>query len=86
MKRKNENQRMKKRHFSFIAAAAFFVVYIVDILVAKVQVSMGINIPLHLGDTLQFLVLLLAVTFFVIGTLRQEKARDERKKPINNQE
>lgn len=77
---------MKKRHFCFIATAVFFGVYIADILIAKVQVLRGEYIPVHLGDTLQFLVLLLAVTFFVIGTLGQEKARDERDKPKNNQE
>jgi uncharacterized membrane protein (DUF485 family) len=77
---------MKKRHFCFIATSVFFGVYIADILIAKVQVLRGEYIPVHLGDTLQFLVLLLAVTFFVIGTLGQEKARDERDKPKNNQE
>ena len=77
---------MKKRHFCSTATAVYFCVHIVDILIAKVKVLRGENIPVHLGDTLQFLVLLLAVTFFVIGTLGQEKARDERDKPKNNQE
>ncbi len=77
---------MKKRHFCFIIAAVFFVVFLADIMVAKVQVLMGENIPLHLGDTLQFLVLLFAVTFFVIGTLGQEKARNERDKPNSHKE
>lgn len=67
---------MRRRHFCFIAAAVLFFVFIIDILVAKVQVLMGESIPIHLGDTLQFLVLLFAVTFFVIGTLGQEKARN----------
>jgi voltage-gated potassium channel Kch len=77
---------MKKRHLCFIAAAVFFVVFIADILIAKVQVLRGENIPVHLGDTLQFLVFFLAATFFVIGTLGQEKARSEMEKPNNNQE
>ena len=76
---------MKKRNVCFIAAAVFFVVYIADILIAKVQVMRGENIPVHLGDTLQFIVFLLAVTFFVIGTLGQEKARSEKEKPKSNQ-
>ncbi len=76
---------MKKRHFCFITAAAFFGVFIADILLAKIQVLRGENIPVHLGDTLQFLVFFLAVTFFVIGTLGQEKARDVIEKPKKNQ-
>ena len=59
--------------------------FIADILIAKVQVLGGENIPVHLGDTLQFLVLLLSVTFCVVGTLGQEKARDEIEKSKNNQ-
>ncbi|GBF28006.1 hypothetical protein MnTg02_03068 [bacterium MnTg02] len=56
-----------------IAALIVFALLVIDILVAKVQVMMGINIPLHLGDTGQFLLLLVAVVLFVIGALFKEK-------------
>ncbi len=50
-----------------------FAIFVVDILVAKIQVLLGSTFPIHLGDTVQFLVLLVAVTLFVIGALVREK-------------
>lgn len=57
----------------FLAATVFFTIFMADILAAKIQVSRGANIPLHLGDTLQFILLLIAVTLFIIGTLVRER-------------
>lgn len=61
----------------FWVAGVVFVVFVADVLIAKVQVLYGAAIPSHLGDTLQFLVLLVAVTFFVAGTLIREKNERE---------
>jgi len=61
----------------FIAAGVLFAIFVADILIAKVQVMAGIVIPVHLGDVLQFLVLLVAVAFFVFGTLARERSEHE---------
>lgn len=61
---------------SLIAASIVFAVLVGDILIAKAQVMMGASNPLHLGDTVQFILLLLAVVLFVIGTLRKEALAD----------
>lgn len=57
---------------ALIAASIVFLAFVADILIAKVQVLMGANNPVHLGDTAQFILLLVAVVLFVIGTIHQE--------------
>jgi len=69
---------MKEARACFWVAGGVFAIFVADILLAKVQVLSGATIPRHLGDTLQFLVLLTAVTFFVAGTLMREKYDRER--------
>jgi len=69
---------MKEARACFWVAGCVFAIFVADILIAKVQVLSGTVIPNHLGDTLQFLVLLTAVTFFVAGTLLRE--RDDRER------
>ena len=64
---------MRQARAYFCMAGMVFAVFVADILVAKIQVLSGSVMPVHLGDTLQFLVLLVAVTLFVIGTLFQER-------------
>ena len=70
-----EGLRDHSRHARrfLIAAGCVFAALVADILVAKIQVLMGASIPVHIGDTGQFLVLLLAVTLFVIGAILREK-------------
>jgi hypothetical protein len=69
---------MKEARACFWVAGCVFAIFVADILIAKVQVLSGTVIPNHLGDTLQFLVLLTAVTFFVAGTLLRERYDRER--------
>ena len=64
---------MERGRNCFWAAGAVFAFFVADILAAKVQVLGGEVIPIHVGDTLQFLVLLVAVTLFVAGTLIRER-------------
>lgn len=61
---------------SLIVASAVFAILVGDILIAKAQVMMGANNPLHLGDTMQFILLLLAVVLFVVGTVQKETLAD----------
>lgn len=64
---------MEKSRIYFRAAGFVFAIFVSDILIAKVQVYTGSTIPVHLGDTLQFLVLLIAVALFVAGALERER-------------
>lgn len=64
---------MDKGRFYLVAAGVVFALFVADVLIAKVQVLSGNTMPVHLGDTLQFIVLLVAVTLFVIGTLARER-------------
>lgn len=61
---------------SLIAASIVFTILVGDILIAKIQVMTGANSPLHLGDTAQFVLLLLAVVLFVVGTIQKELLAD----------
>jgi len=68
----------------FIAAGIIFAGFIADIMIAKIQVLWDVVIPVHLGDTLQFLILFLAVALFVIGTLAREKMDNDKKRDDRN--
>jgi len=70
-----KNVQSKGRKYLY-ASLVVFAVFVCDIVIARIQVLFGIVLPLHLGATLQFLVLLLAVALFVMGTLAEE-AREE---------
>lgn len=73
---------MEKSRVCLLAAGAAFVFFVADILLAKIQVLSGKVIPIHLGDTLQLLVLLVAVTFFVAGTLIREMNETESQESV----
>ncbi len=64
---------MDRSRAFFWAAALVLTVFTADILIAKAQIIAGNTIPLHLPEWLQFLTLLLAVVFFVVGTLIRER-------------
>ncbi len=53
----------------------FFAAFVLDVLIGKVSILSGSELPVHAGDTIEFLVLFGAVIFFVIATLRQEVRR-----------
>ncbi len=70
---------MEKSHACFWAAGFFFVLFVADILISKVQILSNVTSPVYLGDTLQFLVLLVAVALFVAGTLFREQQEKQDK-------
>lgn len=72
---------MTRERFCFWAAGVAFVLFVADILIAKIQVMSGNVLPLHLGDLGQFLVLLVAVALFVIGSIAREEAEKRRDDP-----
>lgn len=57
---------------ALIASGVLFALLVADILLAKAQVMSGDGSPLHMGETGQFMLLLVSVVLFVIGTLRKE--------------
>lgn len=63
------------------ASLIVFAIFVFDIVLAKIQVLFGVVLPLHLGATLQFLVLLLAVALFVMATLAEEAEENDAKGP-----
>ena len=85
MSRKKDQARRGRRvsteRLCFRAAGVVFAIFVADILIAKVQVMSGTVMPFHLGDWPQFLVLLVAVTLFVIGALAREEAEKRRDDP-----
>lgn len=74
-------QGYNKNNWPLIAAGVVFLIYLADILVAKFQFAAGNSITSFLGDTGQFLLLLLAVILFVIGALAEEQRTHEATKP-----
>ncbi len=77
------NPFWRKPATSLIAASVVFAVLVADILIAKAQVLLGASNPLHLGDTVQFILLLLAVVLFVMGTLYKEALAERGNKEEN---
>ncbi len=76
--KKGRTPAVDKGRFYLLAAGVVFALFVADVLIAKVQVLSGNTMPVHLGDTLQFIVLLVAVTLFVIGTLARERLDRDR--------
>ena len=64
-----------------MSAGGVFRLFGGDILSGKIQVMSGSVLPLPLGDLGQFLVLLVAVALFVIGSLAREEAEKRRDDP-----
>lgn len=74
-------QGYHKNNWPLIAAVVVFLLYLADILVAKFQFAAGNSTAAFVGDTGQFLLLLLAVILFVIGTLVEERHTQKHTKP-----
>lgn len=69
-----DRSRQARRYLK--SAGWVFAILVADVIVAKVQVVMGASMPVHMGDTGQFIVLLLAVSLFVVGAILREKQAD----------
>lgn len=78
-----DHSRLARR--CLVSAGWVFAILVADILGAKIQVVLGASIPVHLGDTGQFIILLLAVSLFVIGAILQEKQADREQAVQRNQ-
>lgn len=58
-----------------IFALTFFLIYLANVVIAKVQISMGNNTPVHLGVVGEFLLLFAASVTFVYTSLRAEREK-----------
>jgi hypothetical protein len=74
-------QGYHKNNWPLVAALFVFLIYLADILVAKFQFATDSSAASFVGDTVQFLLLLLAVILFVIGTLAEERRAPEHTEP-----
>lgn len=68
--------RSRQARGCLVSAGWVFAILVADVVIAKIQVVMGASIPVHIGDTGQFVLLLLAVSLFVIGAILREKQAD----------
>jgi len=57
----------------FIVPTIFFALYLTNVLAAKIQMLMGSNSPVHIGDVGEFLLLLATSITFVFAALNAEK-------------
>lgn len=76
-------QGYHKNNWPLVAALVVFLIYLADILVAKFQFAAVSSAASFVGDTAQFLLLLLAVILFVIGTLAEERRKYHETEPDN---
>lgn len=67
--------------YYFWIAGVLAAIFLGDILFAKAQMLSGEAIPVHLGGTVQFVFLLAACAFFVVGAIDRERAEKAGKEP-----
>lgn len=67
--------------YCFWIAGVLAAIFLGDVLFAKAQLYAGDSIPVHLGETVQFLFLLAACAFFVVGAIDRERTEKTRENP-----
>lgn len=72
---------MNFHRYCFWLAGILATIFLGDILYAKAQMLSGNSIPVHLSGTIQFVFLLAACAFFVVGAIDLEQAEKVDKKP-----
>lgn len=70
----------KKSRFYQIVSAICIVLFVINLIVGKIEVTYRIDTIIHLEGVPEFILLLVSVIFFVIGTLLKEQS-----KPNNTQ-
>jgi hypothetical protein len=56
-----------------IACILLFALYLINVLLGKVNISYGLNLP-HLGNVAEFLLLFCACVLLIIAALKRETA------------
>ena len=63
----------KRERISLIACFVLFALYLINVLLGKVNIAYGLNLP-HLGNVAEFLLLSCACVLLIIAALKQETA------------
>ncbi len=64
----------KKSRFYFVIAAVCIVLFVLNLIVGKIEVTYRIDTIVHLEGVPEFILLLVSVIFFVISTLLKEQS------------
>jgi uncharacterized membrane protein (DUF485 family) len=70
---KSNRIKGKMERISLIACILLFALYLINVLLGKVNISYGLNLP-HLGNVAEFLLLFGACTLLITVTLKRETA------------
>jgi hypothetical protein len=63
----------KGERISLIACILLFALYLINVLLGKISISYGLNLP-HLGNVAEFLMLFGACILLIIAALKRETA------------
>ena len=63
----------KGERISLIACFLLFALYLINVLLGKISISYGLNLP-HLGNVAEFLMLFGACILLIIAALKRETA------------
>lgn len=63
----------KEERISLIICFLLFALYLINVLLGKINISYGLNLP-HLGNVAEFLLLLGACVLLIIAALKRETA------------
>jgi hypothetical protein len=70
---KNNRITGKGERISLIACILLFALYLINVLLGKISISYGLNLP-HLGIVAEFLMLFGACILLIIAALKRETA------------
>ena len=70
---KNNQINGKGERISLIACILLFALYLINVLLGKVNISYDLNLP-HLGSVAEFLLLFCACVLLIIAALKRETA------------
>ena len=70
---KSNRIKGKTERISLIACILLFALYLINVLLGKVNISYGLNLP-HLGNVAEFLLLSMACVLLIITALKRETA------------
>jgi hypothetical protein len=63
----------KGEKISLIACFLLFAIYLINLILGKINISYGLNLP-HLGNVAEFLLLFCACVLLIIAALKRETA------------
>ena len=74
MSAQKHNQKTDSREkIPLIACFVLFVMYLINLILGKINISYGLNLP-HLGNVAEFLLLFGACILLIIAALKSETA------------